>query len=112
MSAIGKSGARSAGCSGSRVPGCRCGGTGSGRSACRLYQWVGTAAGISVPRASVRGATDCVMEVLPGHGAEARSEERRVGKECRIGGEREQCKEPGGGEAGFGEAGMLEALRY
>ena len=38
ISAIGKSGARSSGPSGFSVPGCSTGGSGFGRSACRLYQ--------------------------------------------------------------------------
>src|SRR5690606_14144081 len=64
MSAIGNSGARSSGVSGSLVPGCRCGGVGSGRSAARLYQCVGTVEGISTPSGSVRGAEVVRASVL------------------------------------------------
>src|SRR5450830_1444216 len=56
MSAIGNSGARSGGVSGSCVPGFRCGGSGSGKSALRLYQCVGTVDGMATPSGSVERA--------------------------------------------------------
>ena len=39
---MGNNGARSAGPTGSRVPGCSTGGGGAGRSGMMLYQWVGS----------------------------------------------------------------------
>src|SRR5215207_4779900 len=61
MSAIGKSGARSSGPTGSCVAGCSGGGGGSGRSATRLYHRVG------IDASSSKILVGTVMASLPSH---------------------------------------------
>src|SRR2546425_5136882 len=62
MSSIGKSGARSAGPTGWPVAGWRMGGSGAGRSACKLYQWVGRSFSSS---RILRGADSVIVMLSP-----------------------------------------------